>query len=124
MNYAAIQTDHCMTDVAAERDHKREMQIDAWIDVAREIANERFIEAASDVVADDDAIHAATVAAVRCIHQHDYAIRFRALSDAIESARLRYVAKYERAIANFYLSRTGTWPRLDQLDQALREYAA
>lgn len=110
-------------DHAAERDHKREMAIDAWIDVAREIANERFIEAASDVAADDDDIHAGVVAAIRRTSP-DYTVRFRALSDAIESARLRYVAKYERAIANFYLSRTGTWPRLDQLDQALREYAA
>lgn len=118
MNYAAIQTDHCMTDVAAERDQRREMQIDAWIDVARDIANERFIEAASDVVADDDDIHAGVVAAIR----RTGALRFESLVTAIESARLRYVAKYERAIANFYLSGNRTWPRLDQLDAALKDY--
>ena len=120
MNLAAIQTDHCMTDVAAERDHKREMQIDAWIDVARDVANVLFAEGASDVVADDDDIHEGVVAAIR----RTGALRFESLVTAIESARSSYVAKYERAIANHYLSRNRTWPRLDQLDQALREYAA
>ena len=110
-------------DHAAERDHRRELAIDAWIDVARDVANVLFAEGASDVAADDDDIHAGVVAAIRRTSP-DYTVSFRALSDAIESARLRWVAKYERAIANFYLSGNRTWPRLDQLDQALMEYAA